>query len=89
MEAGQYCELFREAMKREGIATNAEIVADGKIHRLRAEGDKRGTQNGWYVLHGEPYPVDRFGSWKLGTTHPWLPPFPKQLNGKERPPASA
>jgi phage/plasmid primase-like uncharacterized protein len=57
MEAGQYCELFREAMKREGIATNAEIVADGKIHRLRAEGDKRGTQNGWYVLDGEPYPV--------------------------------
>ncbi len=82
--AGQHCELFRQAMKREGIATNAEIVADGKIHRFYAEGDKKGTKNGWYVIHSAPYPVGCFGSWKLGVTHAWQLSFPKRPGLKGR-----
>ena len=47
------------------------LEADGRLHRYRVQGDRSGSQNGWYVLHADPLPAGAFGSWKLGITHTW------------------
>lgn len=52
-------------------AEGATLVADGDMHRYRVEGDKPGSKNGWYVLHGERNPVGVFGSWRIGAKHIW------------------
>ena len=44
------------------------IVADGVIHRFRAEGDRAGTLNGWCVLHADHGAA---GTWKGGATCTW------------------
>lgn len=62
---------FRQTMAAEGIATDDPIIVDGKIHRVHVMGDRKGTRNGWYVVHGEPYPVGRFGAWNRDGTHAW------------------
>jgi putative DNA primase/helicase len=46
-------------------------VADGKIHRFRAPGDRHGELSGWYVLHLHVIAYGCFGSWKIGVTHHW------------------
>jgi putative DNA primase/helicase len=44
------------------------IVADGVLHRFQIDGDKRGTRNGWAVLHHDH---GAGGSWKSGATCVW------------------
>lgn len=44
---------------------------DGKIHRYRVMGDKGGSTNGWYVLHGGQPAFGAFGSWKTSESHTW------------------
>lgn len=46
-------------------------IADGKIHRFRAPGDRHGALSGWYVLHLHVIAYGCFGSWKIGVTHHW------------------
>ncbi len=47
------------------------IVADGELHRFHVEGDKCGSQNGWFVLHAVPT-AGAFGHWRTGgETHRW------------------
>lgn len=48
-----------------------DIVLDGRIHRFRVNGDKAGSQNGWYVGHLIPAPAGAFGSWKTGESYRW------------------
>ncbi len=59
-----------DAMAAAGIrpANPGEIVADGQIHRFEVDGDKRGTRNGWYVLHGDH---GAGGSWRSGAACAW------------------
>ncbi|WP_197039039.1 toprim domain-containing protein [Guyparkeria halophila] len=52
-------------------AEGAALVADGDMRRYRVEGDKPGSKNGWYVLHGDRNPVGVFGSWRTGAKHTW------------------
>ena len=63
-------EGFRDAMAEAGLIHRDPIHADGKLHRFRVEGDRRGTRNGWYVLHGDGVPAGAFDSWK-GITGTW------------------
>lgn len=59
-----------DAMRAAGIepADPGEIVADGTLRRFRLEGDKRGSKNGWAVLHQEH---GAGGSWKTGAACTW------------------
>ncbi len=60
------------------------LVPDGRIHRYRIAGDKPGSLNGWYVLHGGPIPHGAFGSWRTGETHPWRDAEARKINWAER-----
>ncbi|MDR3415613.1 MAG: toprim domain-containing protein [Nevskia sp.] len=62
---------FRDAMHAAGLVTDAEIVADGVLHRFHGEGDKHGTRNGWYVLHFDGVPAGAFGHWRTGACSTW------------------
>ena len=54
-------EQFRAAMAERKIDISADIIADGKLHRVHVVGDKRGTRNGWYTLHLDGKPAGAFG----------------------------
>jgi putative DNA primase/helicase len=75
---------FRAAMLDTGLACHGEIVPDSKLHRFRAEGDKRATRDAWYVLHLDRIPAGAFGSWKLGITRTWCAKDNAALSHAER-----
>ncbi len=54
-------EEFRGAMAEKGIVTVDGIIADGKIHRVHVEGDRKSQRNGWYALHIDGKPNGVFG----------------------------
>lgn len=60
------------------------VEADGKIHRLRGDGDKPGTKSYWYVYFSYPVAVGVVGSWKKGESYTWCAKSGKQLNDAER-----
>ncbi|WP_303679389.1 VapE domain-containing protein [Ralstonia mannitolilytica] len=62
---------FLEAMAAAGLRTSAPIEADGDMHRVHIEGDRKGTRNGWYVLHMNGVPAGGFGNWRTGTKATW------------------
>lgn len=63
--------LFRVAMEAVFGTLDWLPVADGNIHRFHVPGDRPGSLNGWYLLHGDVRPVGCFGSWKTGGYHSW------------------
>ncbi|WP_080713038.1 toprim domain-containing protein [Bordetella bronchiseptica] len=57
---GDVIDQFCRAMGEQDIHISpADIVADGKLHRVRAEGDKDKTV--WFVLHADDRPAGMFG----------------------------
>ena len=74
------------AMCDAGVAPagNECLVADGKLHRFRVEGDKRGTKNGWFVLFADENPVGVFGTWRTGEKHVWRANNWRSLSPSER-----
>jgi len=74
---------FAAAMRAAGLATDEPIRADGNLHRFRVEGDKRGTKNGFYVLHADGIPAGEFGSWKTGITETWRADIGRSLTSIE------
>lgn len=74
---------FRKSMAEAGIGYNGEIVADGFLHRFHVEGDKRGSKNGWYVMHLHPVPCAMFGTWKTGISTKWCLKTQKQMSRYE------
>lgn len=52
----QFCSAMRE---HDIHVSPADIRADGKLHRIRAEGDREKTV--WYVLHADDRPAGMFG----------------------------
>jgi len=59
---------FRDVLIAAGIHS-AEVVPDGVIHRCGTADHPR-SQNGWYVLHPDPY-AGAFGDWATGTSEKW------------------
>ena len=74
---------FRSAMVDAGIVTDAEIIADGKLHRIYIEGDKHGTKNGAYILHADGTPSGWFQHFRTGITGKW------SASGKREPMTAA
>jgi putative DNA primase/helicase len=73
-----------DAMRAAGLgpAKDLDLQPDGRLQRYRVEGDKPGSRNGWFVLHGGPPPVGVFGSWKMpGDSHTWH----EQSTGQQTP----
>jgi len=76
--------LFRAALQAAGMATDNPIHADGRLHRVHVEGDKRGTVHGWYVLHLGSIPAGVFGHWKSGIIGSWRPNIGRTLTWAEQ-----
>lgn len=72
-------DAMREAMADSGIITDEPIVADGILHRIRVVGDRRGTRNGWYVLHADGRPAGAAGHWRTGATCRWTADGPRPM----------
>lgn len=81
---GEIVDQFRAAMEAAGLATDATIEADGKLHRFRVQGDRRDQRNGWYVLHPDGLPAGEFGCWKRGVSETWHAAIGSELSAAER-----
>ncbi len=57
---------FYSAMVEHGFPMEDHPIADGVRHRFYVDGDKPGSKNGFYVLHGDGIPAGYFGTWKDG-----------------------
>jgi putative DNA primase/helicase len=62
---------FRQAMQSAGIQYSGEIIPDGKLRRFHIDGQKRGTLNGAYVLHGDGCPSGWFQNYASGISQTW------------------
>ena len=75
---------FRDALTRAGIRVEEPILADGRIHRCHALGDKPKSKNAWYILHDGLKPIGRYGSWRLGINRGWVGREARPLSEAER-----
>jgi len=66
-----YIAEFYNAMASVGLAPPGTLISDDEIHRFKVEGDKEGSQNGWYVLYGGDIPAGGFGCWKRDINKTW------------------
>lgn len=73
---------FRAALSAAGLTTAAPLVADGKLHRFKADGDH--AENSWYVLHADGMSAGAFGCWKRGISETWCSRPAADLNPLER-----
>ena len=64
---------FIRAIHDGGIPIEGEIIGDGRLHRAHVAGDKAGSKNAWYVLHGGDHPAGAFGCNKRGISGKWRP----------------
>ena len=52
---------FLATLRAAGLMLDT-AVADGRLRRVRAEGDGSGQRSGWYVLHAGPPQAGAYGS---------------------------
>ncbi len=62
---------------------DAIIVADGRPHRYRIDGDKHGSSHGCYALRLDPIPCGYAGSFRTGKAHAWRDPEARPINRVE------
>ncbi|PPK77296.1 putative DNA primase/helicase [Methylobacter tundripaludum] len=62
--------FFNHAADAGVIFTDRPLIADGVLHRVHVDGDKRGTKNGAYILHAD------------GNSSGWLQHFNTGISGK-------
>lgn len=62
-------------------ADPGDLVTDGTLHRFRVDGDKRGTANGWAVLHHDHGAA---GSWKSGALVTWSAKSTSRMTRQEK-----
>jgi putative DNA primase/helicase len=77
-------EAFRAAMRSLGLETSDEHpIRDGKPHRVRAEGDKRGETAGYYTYHADNRPAGYIKNYRTGEELRW------RAEGTQTPPPNA
>lgn len=65
-------DAFTQAMREHGLETDAAIIADGQLHRVRDINDKANKKDLWYILHAHNVSNGFYGHWaKLDGTK-WL-----------------
>ncbi|KZZ58849.1 hypothetical protein A3762_06660 [Oleiphilus sp. HI0125] len=63
---------FADAARAQAGLIIEQPEPDGQIHRVHIAGDKRGTKNGYYVLHESRNCLRAFfGDWKTNQTFKW------------------
>ena len=75
---------FEEAMRDAGIEPPPEIITDGILHRFHVEGDKPGSENGWYVFYDNEPAAGAFGCWKRGISETWCSKEYRRLTPEEK-----
>ncbi|MEN9574770.1 MAG: hypothetical protein RL514_2625 [Verrucomicrobiota bacterium] len=65
----QSTDSFRAAMRDAGLDYAGALVADGKLHRFKAAGDK--ARNSWFILFPGTPTAGAFGCWKRGVAEKW------------------
>lgn len=75
---------FKSSMSAAGLPTKDPITSDGKLHRFHVEGDKAGSENGWYVFYGDNLPAGAFGCWKRGISETWCAKPDRELTQVQR-----
>lgn len=71
---GDVIDQFLAAMREKNIDVDEPIIADGKLHRYHATGDRHHTRNAWAILHIDDRPAGQFGCNKRyghGVKFPW------------------
>jgi phage/plasmid primase-like uncharacterized protein len=78
-------EAFRRHCEALGLVIK-EIVADGEIHRVAHVSSKKGSVDGWYILHvGGRIPAGVCGSWKEPSFEAkWMADTGRQMSFTER-----
>ena len=71
--------FFSHAADAGVIFSNRPLIADGQLHRVHVEGDKRGTRNGAYILHSDGNPSGWLQHFCSGAYSKWT------LSGKREP----
>ena len=62
---------FAEYLAANGVAIDEDVVADGKKHRVRVEGDRRGRPSAEYILYADPPANGRFFSFRDSAVIKW------------------
>ena len=73
---------FLDAMRAAGIEYHGPIIADKKLHSVKANGDR--TAKTWYVLHPDGLPAGSFGDHKLDIKKTWCAKSNDVLTDEER-----
>jgi phage/plasmid primase-like uncharacterized protein len=73
---------FKTAMEQAGLSCVEPILADGKLHRFKANGDNE--PNSWYVLYAGPLAAAAFGCWKRQINERWSSRNGHTLTREER-----
>lgn len=77
---------FIDAMTEAGMKPIEPIA--GKLGkkkiRFRCDGDRKGRQNGWAILHLDGMPAGAFGNYKLGIYERWRAGSTERLSREER-----
>lgn len=81
---GEVVDSFRAVLRAAGLETDDLIHADGRLHRFHVEGDRRGTVNGWYVLHMDSIQAAAYGHWKSGIGGTWRASIGQTLTRTEQ-----
>jgi phage/plasmid primase-like uncharacterized protein len=75
---------FWEDMQSHGLACSDSPIDDGTLRRFKVDGDRGGSNNGWYVLYGDGLPAGSYGSWKTDESYNWCAKPAEQLTLEER-----
>ena len=70
---------FKNHLAEQGLILIGKLIADGQLHRTRAEGDKPSRKNVAYVIHADGKPAGWFLHYPSGTTGHW------SLSGQHEP----
>ena len=73
---------FRAALNAAGLEYSGPIIADGVLHRFKADGDR--NPNSFYVLHLDGVAAGSFGCWKRGISETWCAVGNEGLTEAER-----
>jgi phage/plasmid primase-like uncharacterized protein len=65
-----HVEEFRAAMRQHGLDYSGPILQDGKLHRVKCDGDNEAAT--WYTFHQpDPIAAGGFGCWKRQVKGTW------------------
>ena len=73
---------FLSAMNAAGLEFRGSIIADGALHRFKADGDR--NPNSFYSLHLDGIAAGSFGCWKRGIKETWCAVRSEELTEAER-----